>query len=168
MCTQTSQVWCGLIIVHSNRLFVLLSALRLPGFFFFPPFLRSSNEISPRLQWWLRTSHCKVFSNWQGLTAQKSVRSPLLLSATTQKTFLAVWFQPGAKLSFKSTLWLTQIYLLLLPVMAPPLLRPIPPFFILFKVSFQFQWEEHGEASCLEPTAIDGIYWLGETKKWPK
>lgn len=28
MCTQTSQVWCGLIIVHSNRLFVLLSALR--------------------------------------------------------------------------------------------------------------------------------------------
>lgn len=61
---HTNPVWCCRIIVHSNRLFVLLSALELPGFF--PPF-----EISPCLQWRLRTRR-KRFSNWWRLSAQKS------------------------------------------------------------------------------------------------
>lgn len=78
---------------------------------------------------------------------------------------LAVWFQPGAKLSFqKQSMTHTDIY----PFLSQHFLASAPSsrFFILFNGSPQFQWEGHRGGSCLGSAAIDWICWLEkQTKK---
>lgn len=156
MWAQTSQVWCGLIIVHSNRLFVLSALRLLPGP---PPLLPSSNEISSCLQSWLRMSHCN--SNWQRLSAQKSFRSPLQQSATTLKTCLAVWFQLGVKLSFTSK----QRHIPSSTNAAPPLLCPIASL-PCSKALSSFNKRRMGKQAVWGPQLLTGfIDWVKKNKQ---
>lgn len=127
---------------------MLLCALRLPGFFKYHFFGNIWN---------------KTFSNWRGLSAEKSSCSPPLLSATTWKTRWAISTRSKAVFYEQS---LTHKRHLSLPLPTQPFLCSGQPcLYSAQRLFSSFTERSLGKQAVLGSTAFDGIYRLGKTKK---